>query len=365
MAAGSSVERAGDAPAGGTGLRLLGGTGVRVSSLCLGGMGFGAWANPDHADCARIIDHALDAGINFIDTADAYSPDGESERIIGKAIEGRRDEVVLATKFATPTGPGANQRGTSRRWIMLAVEASLRRLRTDWIDLYQMHRPDPDTDLEDTLAALSDLVQQGKVRYIGSSTAAPHQIVQGQWISDRRNLRRFATEQPPYSLLVRRAEAEALPVMREYGMGVLCWSPLAGGWLSGDFHRRNGVPAEPAQANRARRMPERFDLSTPANQRKLAAVRDLAPLAADAGMTLPHMAIAFVLNHPAVTSAIVGPRTVDQLTGLLGAVTVTLDEEVLDRIDEIVAPGTTVNPADDDHLEPIGLRDKADRRRTR
>ena len=281
MAAGSSVERAGDAPAGGTGLRLLGGTGVRVSSLCLGGMGFGAWANPDHADCARIIDHALDAGINFIDTADAYSPDGESERIIGTAIEGRRDEVVLATKFATPTGPDANQRGTSRRWIMLAVEASLRRLRTDWIDLYQMHRPDPDTDLEDTLAALSDLVQQGKVRYIGSSSAAPHQIVQGQWISDRRNLRRFATEQPPYSLLVRRAEAEALPVMREYGMGVLCWSPLAGGWLSGDFHRRNGVPAEPAQANRARRMPERFDLSTPANQRKLAAVRDLARLAAD------------------------------------------------------------------------------------
>jgi aryl-alcohol dehydrogenase-like predicted oxidoreductase len=365
--AASSVARAGDAAAGEqTGaLRVLGTTGMRVSSLCLGGMNFGAWANADHADCTRIIQTALDAGLNFIETADVYSPDGESETIIGHAIAGRRDRVILATKFATPMGSDPNQRGGSRRWIMLAVENSLRRLQTDWIDLYQMHRPDPQTDLEETIDALSDLVHQGKIRAFGSSTCAPHQVVAGQWISDKRNLRRFATEQPPYSLLARRAEAELLPVLREYGMGVMCWSPLAGGWLSGTFHTRAGVPDNAARAHRASRMPARFDVSTPANQAKLEAVAALAALADEAGLPLAQMAIAFVLEHPAVTAAIIGPRTIDQLTSILDAGTLRLDVDVLDRIDEIVAPGTTVNPADDDHLQPIGLRDTRQRRRPR
>jgi aryl-alcohol dehydrogenase-like predicted oxidoreductase len=365
-AAAGSVARAGDEPAGvATGaFRVLGRTGVRVSSLCLGGMNFGAWANADHEDSARIVHTALDAGINFVDTADVYSA-GESEEIIGKALAGRRDGVVLATKFHNPMGPDANHRGNSRRWIVRAVEDSLRRLGTDWIDLYQMHRPEPETDLEETIDALSDLVRAGKIRYFGSSTCAPHQIVQGQWAAARRNLGRFVTEQPPYSLLVRKAEAELLPVCREYGLGVLSWSPLAAGWLSGSFHTRRRADGDRARANRASRMPARFDLSLPANQAKLAAVTALAALADEAGTTLPRLAIAFVLQHPAVTAAIVGPRTVDQLTSILEAGTMTLDDALLDRIDEIVAPGTTVNPADDDHLQPIGLRDKRSRRHVR
>jgi aryl-alcohol dehydrogenase-like predicted oxidoreductase len=363
--AASSVLRAGDALAGVAGgtLRILGRTGVRVSSLCLGGMNMGAWANGDHADCERIIHAALDSGINFIETADVYSA-GESEEIIGKALRGRRDQVVLATKFGTPMGDDPNNRGTSRRWIMLAVEDSLRRLGTDWIDLYQMHRPESETAFEETIQALTDLVQAGKIRYFGSSTCAPYQVVEAQWISARRNLGRFVTEQPPYSLLVRKAEAELLPVCAEHGLGVLCWSPLAAGWLSGGFHVRRGAPDDEARDNRARRMPERFDLSLPANQAKLEAVEALSALAEEAGTTLPRLAIAFVLQHPAVTSAIIGPRTVEQVTSIVDAATLALDDDLLDRVDRIVPPGTTVNPADDDHLRPIGLRDKRSRRRS-
>jgi aryl-alcohol dehydrogenase-like predicted oxidoreductase len=338
-------------------LRVLGRTGVVVSSLCLGGMNLGGWANEDRAECTQIIHTALDAGINFIETADIYSG-GDSERIIGAAIADRRDRVVLATKFGTPMSDDPNHRGGSRRWIMLAVEASLRRLGTDWIDLYQMHRPDSQTELEETIDALSELVRAGKIRSFGSSTFAPHQVVEAQWVSERRGLGRFATEQPPYSLLVRKAEAELLPVCEQYRLGVLCWSPLAGGWLSGGFHTRNGVPDNDARSQRTRRMPARFDVTTPANQAKLAAVEAFAALADEQGTTLPRLAVAFVLQAPAVTSAIIGPRTVEQLTSVLAAASLTLDEAVLDRIDEIVAPGTTVNPADDDHLDPVGLRDK-------
>ncbi len=356
--------RAGELPAGDTdgATRILGRTGVRVSSLCLGAMNFGAWANADHAECTRIIDSALDAGINFIDTADVYSA-GESEEIVGRAIAGKREHVVVSTKFSSPMGVDPNQRGNSRRWIMLAVEDSLRRLGTDWIDLYQMHRPETETELEETLDALNDLVSAGKIRYLGSSTCPPHEVVRAQWISERRNLRRFAAEQPPYSMLARGAEAELLPVCREFGLGVLCWSPLAGGWLSGDFAGRGGAANDAARRNRAARMPERFDMATPGNRAKLAAVEALSGLALQAGTTLPRLAIAFVLQHPAITSAIIGPRTVEQLTSLLDARTLTLSDDVLDRIDEIVPPGTTVNPADDDHLRPTGLRDLRARRR--
>ena len=308
---------------------------------------FGAWGEPDHEAATRIIHRALDAGVNFIDTADVYSQ-GESEVIVGKALKGRRDEVILATKFHGPMdvamgtpGGDPNKRGNSRRWIIQEVEQSLRRLQTDWIDLYQVHRPDADTDDDETLAALTDLQRQGKIRAFGSSTFPAARMVEDQWISERRGLGRFVTEQPPYSLLDRGIEREVLPIAEKYHLGILSWSPLAGGWLSGRIRRDQGVP----QTRRAQMMPARFDLSLPANQAKLDAVEDFAHLAEDSGITLVHLALAFVLQHPAVTSPIIGPRTMDQLESQLGAVDVELSTEVLDRIDEIVAPGTTV--ADD------------------
>lgn len=322
--------------------RTLGRTGVRVSPLCLGAMMFGQWGNPDHGDSIQIIHRALDAGINFIDTADIYSR-GESEEIVGKALaDGRRDKVVLATKFHASMGDDPNQQGNSRRWIFQEVEASLRRLRTDWIDLYQVHRPSADTDIEETLGALSDLVRQGKVRYVGSSTFPASQVVEAQWTARERGLTRFVCEQPPYSLLVRGIEADLLPTCQRHGMGVIPWSPLAGGWLSGKW--RKGAP--PPSSTRANRMPARYDLSQPVNQRKLEAADALGRLAESAGMSLVHLAIAFVIKHPAVTSAIIGPRTLEQLESQLGAADLTLDSALLDRIDEIVTPGTNINPAD-------------------
>jgi len=321
--------------------RFLGRTGVSVSPLCLGAMMFGAWGNPDHDESIRIIHRALDAGINFVDTADVYSR-GESEEIVAKALKGRRDNVVLATKVHGAMGDDSNQRGNSRRWIVQECEASLRRLGTDWIDLYQIHRFDPETDHDETLAALTDLVQAGKVRYAGSSTYPASEIVAAQWTAERRGRARFVTEQPPYSMLVRGVEAEVLPVCQAYGMGVIPWSPLAGGWLSGRWRKGS----EPPQSTRAERVPGRYDLSLPANQRKLDAAEALALLAEEAGLSLIHLAIAFVLNHPAVTAAIIGPRTLEQLESQLGAVDVRLDAALLDRIDEIVPPGTNFTTAD-------------------
>jgi aryl-alcohol dehydrogenase-like predicted oxidoreductase len=339
-------------------LRPLGHTGVQVSSFCLGAMMFGAWGNPDHDESTKIIHAALEAGINFIDTADVYGA-GESEEIVGKALgAGRRDDVVLATKFHNPMGEDPNRRGNSRRWIMRAVEDSLRRLNTDWIDLYQVHRPDPSTDIEETLSALSDLVQQGKIRYIGSSTFPASEIVEAQWTARDRRLQRFVTEQPPYSILVRGVEADVLPTCRRYGMGVIPWSPLAGGWLSGRWRQGADAP----DSTRAQRLPARYDLSVPANQRKLEAVEQLARLADEAGMTLIQLAIAFVINHPAVTAAIIGPRTMEHLESQLAALDVTLTDDILDRIDEIVPPGVNVNPTDGGWPNP-GLEREARRRR--
>jgi aryl-alcohol dehydrogenase-like predicted oxidoreductase len=330
--------------------RLLGRTGVSVSKLCLGAMMFGDWGNKDHHDSVRIIHRALDAGINFVDTADAYSA-GESEEIVAKALAGgKRDDVVLATKVWFPMGDDPNRRGASRRWMMQEVENSLRRLGTDWIDLYQIHRYETDADIEEALGALTDLVHQGKVRYIGSSTFPPSAIVEAQWAARERGLQRYVCEQPPYSMLVRGIEADVLPTCARYGMGVIPWSPLAGGWLSGRYRKETDVPT-PVSAAR-RRLAERYDLSLPANQRKLEAADQLAELADEAGMTLIEMAIAFVIRHPAVTSAIIGPRTMEHLESQLGAADVELSDDVLDRIDEIVPPGTNLNPADGGWVNP-------------
>jgi aryl-alcohol dehydrogenase-like predicted oxidoreductase len=328
--------------------RPLGRTGVSVSTFCLGAMMFGAWGNPDHDESIRIIHRALDGGINFIDTADVYAQ-GESEEIVGKALAGgRRDDIVLATKFHGAMGSDPNRQGSSRRWIIGEVEDSLRRLGTDWIDLYQVHRPRTDTDIEETLSALSDLVHQGKVRYIGSSTFPASQIVEAQGVARDRGLQRFVTEQPPYSVLVRAVEGDVLPTCVRHGMAVMSYSPLAGGWLSGRWRKDAGQQA----SSRAGRLPERFNLSLPANQRKLDAVEQLARLAEEAGITLIQLAIAFVLNHPAITAPILGPRTMEQLESQLPAADVVLDEAVLDRIDEIVPPGTTINPVDNSFDNP-------------
>jgi aryl-alcohol dehydrogenase-like predicted oxidoreductase len=339
--------------------RDLGATGVKVSSLCLGAMMLGGWGNPDHVDSIRIIHSALDAGINFIDTADAYSA-GESEEVVGKAIAGRRDNLVIATKVHGRMGPDPNQQGNSRRWIIRECDNSLRRLGTDYIDLYQIHRPDPHIDIDETLGALTDLVRQGKVCYLGSSTFPPSAIVEAQWTAARRQRERFVCEQPPYSMLVRGAEAEVLPTCQRYGMGVISWGPLAGGWLSGRW--RKGV--EDLGSRRAERLPNRYDLKLPANQAKLEAATALGDLAGEAGMTLIHMALAFVIQHPAVTAAIIGPRTQEHLDSQLGAAEVTLDLALLDRIDEIVKPGTNFS-WDDAGYEPPAVAESWLRRRAR
>jgi aryl-alcohol dehydrogenase-like predicted oxidoreductase len=334
--------------------RILGGTGMSVSELALGAMMFGAMGNTDHDESVRMIHTALDAGVNFVDTADVYSQ-GESEVIVGKALKGRRDDVVLATKFALAMGQDANRSGGSPRWIHRAVEDSLRRLGTDHIDLYQMHRPDPDTDIDETLAALSDLIRSGKVRAIGSSTFPADQIVEAQWAAGRHGHHRFRTEQPRYSILTRSIEGAVLPIAQRYGMGVLTYGPLSSGWLSGR--------ADPTKGHRTATAAVAFDLSLPANQAKMTAVGELTKLAADAGMPLSHLATAFVRSHPAVTSVLIGPRTPEQLTDLLGAADLELDEDVLDRIDEIVPPGTELNPADNILAAQPAIGNKRLRRR--
>jgi aryl-alcohol dehydrogenase-like predicted oxidoreductase len=338
--------------------RNLGRTGLQVSPLCLGAMMLGAWGNADHDDSVAIIHAAFDAGINFIDTADVYSA-GESEEIVGKAIAGRRDQVVLATKVYATMGSGPNESGVSRYWIMKECEASLRRLGTDHIDLYQVHRYDPGVDLDETLGALSDLVRQGKVRYLGSSTYPASAIVEAQWTSERRQRERFVCEQPPYSILARGIEAEVLPICQKFGIGVIPWSPLAGGWLSGAWR----LDAPDLVSRRAQRSPDRYDLTKPENQAKLRAADALGKLADEAGVPLVDLAVAWVLQNPVVTAAIIGPRTMQQLTSQLSALDVTLSADLLDRIDEIVPPGKNFSWADAGYTPPFVADSR--RRRTR
>ncbi|TDU84322.1 aryl-alcohol dehydrogenase-like predicted oxidoreductase [Kribbella voronezhensis] len=340
--------------------RTLGATGIEVSAHCLGAMMFGAVGNPDHEDSIRIIHAALDQGINFVDTADMYST-GESEEIVGKALQGRRDDVVLATKVHFPMGEGPNRGGNSRRWIVHEVEQSLRRLGTDWIDLYQIHRPDYRTDIEETLSALTDLVSQGKIRAFGCSTFPAEEIVEAYHVAERRGYGKFRTEQPPYSLVTRGIERSLLPTAQRLNMGVLTWSPLASGFLSGKV--RKDQPVDLA-TGRAALTPHRFDPSLPANAAKFDAVEQFVEVADGIGRTLPELALAFVTSHPAVTSVIIGPRTMEQLDGLLKGADLTLDDEVLDRIDEIVPPGTDLHHYQSDGLwQTPALTDPTKRRR--
>ena len=331
--------------------RTLGRTGIKVSPYCLGAMMFGAIGNPDHDDSVRIIHRALDAGINFVDTADAYSR-GESEEIVGKALKGRRDNVVLATKAHLPMGDDPNERGNSRRWLVRALENSLRRLGTDHVDLFQIHRPDPDTDVEETLSALTDLVRAGKVRAVGTSSFPASDIVEAQWVAERRGLTRFRTEQPTYSILNRGIEREVLPVCERYGMGTLVYSPLAGGLLTGRYRKD-------AQADTHR---SAFGFKHLADKDRLDTVEQLIALAEKAGLPLTHLAMAFAIAHPGVTSAIIGPRTMTHLDDLLAGAETVLPDELLDRIDELVPPGTDVGILDMAYAPPSVQRPALRRR---
>jgi aryl-alcohol dehydrogenase-like predicted oxidoreductase len=329
--------------------RTLGRTGIKVSPYALGALALGtSIGNPDRDDSIRIIHRALDAGINFIDTADAY---GESELVVGQALKGRRDSVVLATKFSRPTGDDPNHQGTSRRWIMTAVENSLRRLQTDYIDLYQVHRPDPGTDIEETLSALSDLIHAGKVRAIGASQTPASGIIEAQWTAERRGLERFRAEQPPYSILSRGVEREVLPIAQRYGMGILVWGPLAQGMLTGRIRKGQRTDLRRASLFKAFSDESRLD-----------AVEQIIPLAEKAGLRMTHLAMAFAIAHPGVTSAIIGPHTMEQLDDLLAGLDVALTDEILDRIDEIVPPGTDVGTLDQAYLPPALLNSSLRRR---
>ncbi|MFI0084861.1 aldo/keto reductase [Streptomyces bobili] len=336
--------------------RTLGHTGVQVSSLALGAMNFGAIGRTTQAEATAIVDAALDAGINLIDTADMYS-DGESEEMVGKAIAGRRDDIVLATKATMPLGDERNHRGSSRRWLVTALDDSLRRLGVDHVDLYQMHRWDPTTSDEETLSALTDLQRAGKIRYFGSSTFPAHRIVQAQWAAREHHLGRYVTEQPSYSVLQRGIESHVLPVTEQYGLGVLVWSPLASGWLSGAVRAGREITT-----SRSTFMPQRFDLTVPANRARLDAVEQLAQVADDAGLTMIQLALGFVTAHPAVTSALIGPRTLDHLHAQLAAADTVLSADVLDAIDAVVAPGTDL-AAHEKFDTPPALLDPALRRR--
>ncbi|ALV51698.1 aldo/keto reductase [Streptomyces althioticus] len=337
--------------------RTLGRTGVQVSTLALGAMNFGAIGRTTQEEATAIVDAALEAGVNVIDTADMYG-DGESEEIVGKAIAGRRDDIVLATKATMPIGDERNHRGSSRRWIYTALDNSLRRLGVDHVDLYQMHRWDPTTSDEETLSALTDLQRAGKIRSFGSSTFPAYRIVQAQWAAREHRLGRYVTEQPSYSMLQRGIEAHVLPVTEEYGMGVLAWSPLASGWLSGAVRKGRDVTT-----HRSAILPERFDPSLPHNQARYDAVERLAGVADEAGLTLIQLALGFVNAHPAVTAALIGPRTVEHLRSQLAAADTVLSADVLDAIDEIVAPGTDLAPGEKFDTPPALLDASLRRRR--
>ncbi|ANJ09211.1 aldo/keto reductase [Streptomyces sp. BPPL-273] len=336
--------------------RTLGRTGVQVSSLALGAMNFGSLGRTTQEEATAIVDAALEGGINVIDTADRYSG-GESEEMVGKAIAGRRDDIVLATKASMPMSDDPNHKGASRRWLVTELDNSLRRLGVDHVDLYQIHRWDPATGDEETLSALTDLQRAGKIRYFGSSTFPAYRIVEAQWAAREHHLGRYTTEQPSYSLLQRGAESHVLPVTERYGLGVLVWSPLASGWLSGAVRAGREIAT-----HRSAILPERFDTALPAGRARLDAVEKLAAIADEAGLTLIQLALGFVTAHPAVSAALVGPRTLDHLHAQLAAADTVLSGDVLDAVDAVVAPGTDLAPHEKSDATPA-LLDPSLRRR--
>ncbi|MFR9775574.1 aldo/keto reductase [Micromonospora sp. MS34] len=336
--------------------RTLGRTGVQVSTLALGAMNFGDLGRTTQDEVSAMVDAALAAGINLIDTADMYSQGG-SEEMVGKAIAGRRDDIVLATKAGMPMGDERNHQGGSRRWLVTALDDSLRRLGVDHIDLYQIHRWDPRTSDQETLSALTDLQRAGKIRYFGSSTFPAYRLVQAEWAARENHLSRYVTEQPSYSILQRGIETHVLPVTEQYGLGVLAWSPLASGWLSGAIRAGREITT-----SRSTFMPQRFDTTIPANRARLEAVEQLARVADEAGLTMIQLALGFVTAHAAVTSAIIGPRTMDHLRSQLAAADTVLSGDVLDAIDAIVAPGVDL-AAHEKFDTPPALLDPSLRRR--
>lgn len=339
--------------------RLLGGTGLKVSVMSLGTANFGASGNPDRVEAQKVIQRSVDAGINLIDTNDVYS-NGEAEEIVGIALKGCRDDIIISTKFGSSSGPEINRSGASRRWIVQAVESSLRRLQTDWIDIYHLHRSSPDCDLDETLEALTDLVRQGKIRYFGASSTNAPDIVEAQWLSQRRNLGRFISEQICYNLLSRGVERAELATCQKHRVGVLAWSPLCGGWLSGAY--RVGAELPRPLRSKIPIFADLYDVAIPENQLKLRAADRLAVLAEQAGLSLPDLSLAFCLNHPAVSSVILGPDGLAHLESALRAVDVFLSDDILNEIDKIVPPGTTINPVDWGYM-PLSLRTEALRRR--
>jgi aryl-alcohol dehydrogenase-like predicted oxidoreductase len=336
--------------------RTLGRTGVQVSTLALGAMNFGELGRTTQHEVTAIVDAALDAGINLIDTADIYS-DGESEEMVGKALAGRREDIVLATKAGLPMGEKRNHRGSSRRWLVTELDNSLRRLGVDHVDLYQIHRWDPSTGDEETLSALTDLQRAGKIRYFGSSTFPAYRIVQAEWAAREHHLSRYVTEQPSYSILQRGVETHVLPVTEQYGLGVLVWGPLASGWLSGAVREGREITT-----NRSTSWPQLYDTSIPSNRARFDAVEQLAKVADEAGLTMIQLALGFVTTHPAVTSALIGPRTRDHLHSQLAAADTVLSADVLDAIDAIVTPGTDLAPHEKTDTPPSLLNPSLRRR---
>jgi aryl-alcohol dehydrogenase-like predicted oxidoreductase len=321
--------------------RSLGLSGIEVSTLALGTMMFGAWGNPDEAACTRMVEASLDAGVTLFDTADIYDF-GVSEEILGKALAPHRDRIVLATKVGNAMSDDPHERGLSQRWVTQSCESSLRRLGTDYIDLYQMHRPDPDTSIDETLEAFDDLVTAGKVRAIGTSTFAPAQLAKARARAHELGVTVPQCEQPPYSMLVRGIETDVLPWCQQHNVGVLVWAPLNGGWLTGKYQ---GSAVD--EDSRAAREPDHFDhrdAAIRAEKRRL--VGELTTIADSAGLTLLELALGFVLANPSVTAALIGPRTPEQLVPLLRAADVMVPADVLRAVDAVVAPGSTVNPVD-------------------
>lgn len=302
---------------------------------------FGRWGNTDEAECHRMVHRAIDAGVNVIDTADIYD-EGRSEEIVGAALRGRRDEVLVATKVGNPMGGDPTRAGLSARWIEQACHDSLRRLRVDHIDLYQMHRPDPTTPIDESLGAFDRLVQAGSIRAVGTSTFSADQLTELHRVAGDRGWARPTAEQPPYSVLTRAIEAEVLPLCRHLDLGVVVWAPLNGGWLTGKYQS-----GEADHQSRARREADHFDhRDATMRATKQHLVGELHAIAVEAGLTLAQLALAFALDHPAVTAAIIGPRTEAQLEELLALGPLDLPTDVRARIDAVVAPGTTVNPTD-------------------